>query len=175
MDPHRLPSVAVCRPGSDGAGSESGRIVVWVRGDQDVSTRGHLSAAIARAARLDDTDMVVDLGGVTFMDASTINSLVEAYEGLRARSRSLSLRAPSPLARRLLDICELGFLIDADPAPSRPPVASALDSWVAVPASDQRSSPAQTPVQRPAPEPALPATQRRAEPAGSVPQDRSPP
>ncbi|MDZ7674086.1 MAG: STAS domain-containing protein [Acidimicrobiales bacterium] len=111
--------------------------MVWVRGDHDPATRVHLSDTIALAARLDDVNVVVDLSGVTFMDASTIGAIVDAYNCLRGRSRLLSIRAPSARARRLLDVCDLGFLIDEHPAASQPPVAPALDSWVAVPASDR--------------------------------------
>ncbi|HSP01944.1 MAG TPA: STAS domain-containing protein [Acidimicrobiales bacterium] len=109
--------------------------MVSIRGEFDLATRAYLSDTIDRAARLDDGDVVVDLSGVTFMDASTIGAIVDAHNRLRARARSLSVRAPLPRARRLFDVCDLGFLIE-DP-PERPQAGAALKSWVAVPASDR--------------------------------------
>ncbi len=104
--------VTVYRRGSMDPSGDPFRTVVLVRGEHDIATRGYLSVAIAQAARLDDADIIVDLSGVRFMDAATIDALVEAHNQMRARSRSLSVRAPSRLARRLLDVCKLSFLIE---------------------------------------------------------------
>ena len=153
------------------------RTVVWVGGEHDLATRMHLMVTIARAARLDDADVVVDLSGVTFLDASTIGALVGARNRLRASSsRSLSVRAPSPPARRLLDVCELAHLIDERPARVEPSVAPALGSWVDVPASDRGPDSAQPPVTDDArsEEPARATTRRPVEPAGSLRLPRAP-
>ena len=166
MDPHEAASVSVCRHGSAAPGSDPVRTVVWVRGDHEYGSREQLSVAMAEAVQLDDAGIVVDLSGVTFMDASTISALVEAYRRMRSQSRWLTVRAPSGLARRLLRVCDLAFLIDEDPAPGRSPAAPALDSWVAVPAADRASDPAQPAVTEPEP-PLVPA--RAASPAGVEP------
>jgi anti-sigma B factor antagonist len=116
------------------------RLVVWVRGEQDISTAAALSATLAAAVARDRGDLVVDLGGVRFMDASTIGVLVGARRHLRLLSRSLTVRSPSALARRLFGLCGLADLIDPDPVE----VASvaALGTWVAVPAVDRVDRPA---------------------------------
>jgi anti-sigma B factor antagonist len=121
MSPNEPPSVSVSHRRSARPGVHPLGTLVWVRGDHDIATREHLSLTLAQAARVDDADIVADLSGVTFMDASTIGALVLARNGLRARSRALSLRAPSPRARRLLDLCGLERLIDEHLAPARPP------------------------------------------------------
>jgi anti-anti-sigma regulatory factor len=56
------------------------------------------------------------------MDAATNGVIVRARSGLRLRSRSLTLRSPSPSARRILDICGLTYLLDpgVDREPSPP-------------------------------------------------------
>ncbi|MCD9625135.1 STAS domain-containing protein [Rhabdothermincola salaria] len=150
--------------------------MVWLRGDHHLGTRTRLSAAIAEAARADDADLVVDLSGVTFMDASTIGALVVARHHLRARSRSLCVRAPSPLARRLLDACGLVALIDDDAEPAHPPAAPALGSWVDVPASERSGDPAPSASRgAPSPRPALVEVEHGADLAGSVPPHRGPP
>jgi anti-anti-sigma factor len=81
--------------------------VVWVRGEHDISTRDRVTVRLAKAAGRDAADIVVDLSGVTFMDASTIGALVASRNDLRVHSRSLTFRHPSQTAQRLLDLCGL--------------------------------------------------------------------
>lgn len=102
-------------------GTEAGRTVVWLRGEQDVTTVAALSQALARGIALDDADLVVDLSEVRFMDAATIGVIIRARNVLRLRSRSLALRSAWGLTRRVLDLCGLVDLIDlrsADPSPT---------------------------------------------------------
>lgn len=148
--------------------------VVWVRGDHDAATRGQLAMTFARAADLDGADVVVDLSGVAFMDASTIGALVVARNHLLAHSRSLCVRNPSPRARRVLELCELTQLIDEDAAPGQPTAATALSSWVEVPLRDRTAGTAPPSVdeQAPALEPArVPA--QHVEPARTIAQRRA--
>jgi len=167
--------VSVSLRGSEHPGSDPLRTVVWLSGDHDITTRDHLAATIARAARLDGVDMVIDLSGVTFMDASTIGVIVDAHNRLRARSHSLSVRSPPRVPRRLLDVCDLAFLIDEQPAPPQPRVAPALDSWVAVPATGRASEPAPGVTEEGlSRETTRTAEPRRGEPAESAPQSRTP-
>lgn len=168
MSANDAPSVSVSRGGSAQPDGDVEPTVIWVRGEHDVASRVHLQASIAHAARIDAADLVVDLSGVTYMGASTIGALVTARNRLRARSRSLSIRAPSPMARRLLDVCELGFLIDDDPIPAQPAGAPALGSWVAVPAAPSPD------VQSPSQQPARAAARRHVEPARSAQHARAP-
>lgn len=79
--------------------------VVWLRGEHDLSTVHALSDALSRAIADDDRDLVVDLGKVEFMGASTIGVLVRARQDLQARGRTLTLRDPSRVAARVLDVC----------------------------------------------------------------------
>ena len=167
MPTYESPSLSVSRCGHRRISGDALRTVVWVRGEHDIATRVNLSATIAQVAGLDDADIVVDLSGVTFMDASTIGALIGARNRLRASCRSLSVRAPSPRARQVLDLCGLARLIDEHPAPVQPPVAGALGSWVDVPASDGSAQP---PVanEAPSPEPARAPVGRGVEPAESI-------
>lgn len=133
MTPNESSSVSMSRRGQGRRGGDPLRTVVWVRGEHDVATRVHLAVALARTLRIDDADVVVDLSGVTFMDASTIGVLLVARSRLHDCSRSLSVRDPSPPARRVLDVCGLERLIDRVPAPTSSSEAAALGSWVDVP------------------------------------------
>lgn len=177
MPSNESPPVSVSRRGPRCLGGDPRRTVVWVGGEHDIATRARLSVAFDEAARLDDADIVVDLSEVTFMDASTIGALVVAGNRLRALSRSLSVRDPSPQARRLLNLCRLARLIDEPPAPTQLPVATALGSWVPVPARDRGRDSAQPPLARSAPsqESVHAVVRRVVEPARSIQRRRAPP
>lgn len=107
--------------------------VVWVRGTHDMATVPSLEEAMARAVTLDDSDVVVDLSGVEFMDASTIGAIVRTRNLLGRGSRGLVVRAPSPFARRVLECCGMADLVD--PGELDEGSAAALATWVAVPAT----------------------------------------
>lgn len=90
--------------------------VVWLRGEYDMATQVALSAELSKAIARDDADVILDLAEVEFMDASVISVIVAARQYLMGRSRTLGLRSPTPRARRLVDLCELGRLIvEPDP------------------------------------------------------------
>jgi len=112
-------------------------VVVCLRGEHDLSTVAELSATMARAMRLSDADLVVDLSRVEFMGASTIGVIVWARDLLGARDRSLAVRTPSSCARRVLELCDLSDLVDPrSGGGSMTGAAAALGTWVPVPAID---------------------------------------
>jgi anti-sigma B factor antagonist len=86
--------------------------VVWLRGEYDISTLTSLSQTIARAVALDEDHLVIDLSGVQFLDAATIGVIIQARNDLQLQCRSLTLRAPSRFARRVLELCGLTELLD---------------------------------------------------------------
>ena len=124
------------------SGSKS--TIVRVRGEHDIATKESLAIAIAGAAQRDESaDVIVDLRGVTFLDASTIGVLVASHNRLRVDARALRLRAPSPWARRLIELCDLGYLIESDitePATHATGAAAALSTWVEVTPSSSRGT-----------------------------------
>ena len=133
----------MARPESPGISSSSAepvastahypdRAVVLLHGEHDIATISGLSAVMARAIGDDDVDVVIDLADVRFMDASTIGVIVRATGFLRAESRTLTVRSPSPAAERLLHLCDLADLIDATTADALP-LDGALATWVEIP------------------------------------------
>jgi anti-sigma B factor antagonist len=94
---------------------EGTRVVVSLHGEQDMNTAARLAAVLAAADVEGDGDLVVDLRHVEFMDAKIAFVLVRRRDALRSRSRDLTLRAPSPSARRILQI--YGLLDLVEPAP----------------------------------------------------------
>lgn len=87
------------------------RNVVWLRGDHDLSTAPALWQTMTRTAQLDDADLVIDLSGVTFMDASTVGVLMRTRELLEGSPWVLEMRSPSPCARHVLGVCGLLFAL----------------------------------------------------------------
>jgi anti-anti-sigma factor len=118
-------------------GTAAGPIVVWLRGEHDLSTDEALCATLARAIALDSAGLVLDLSEVEFMAASTLGVIVRAREFLRQRSRSLTVRAPSASARRVMDACGLNDLLGPSPEMAVDMTGQALGSWVAVPAVER--------------------------------------
>lgn len=116
---------------------DADRTVVWLRGEHDICTVPALSQILARAIALDDGDLVVDLSGVQFMDAATVGVILRARDFLHLQSRSLALRSPSPFAARILDLCELGDLLESAPAHPTQRRTGALGVLVAVPTDDR--------------------------------------
>jgi anti-anti-sigma factor len=127
-------STASGSPPVQWAGTEEDPIVVWLRGEHDISTNGALCRALARAIALDDAALVLDLSEVEFMGASTLGVIVRARELLRLWSRSLTVRSPSACARRIIELCGLDDLLGPENADRK---GKALGSWVAVPAAER--------------------------------------
>ena len=98
--------------------SADGYALVRLEGEFDIASRYVLSDSLAGAMTLDDGDLVVDLSGVQFMGAETVDLLIRGRSFLRARSRDLIVRSPSPSARRILDLCGLAHTAASSAADS---------------------------------------------------------
>jgi anti-anti-sigma factor len=89
------------------------RTVVWLSGSYDMVTVSGLADTLAAAVTRDSDDVVVDLSGMTFIDAVTLEVLTRCNRILEAHDRSLVLRGPSRAARILLDVHGLVDLIES--------------------------------------------------------------
>lgn len=107
---------------------EGTRMVVALRGEQDLCTAPSVVEALTGAGAAGDGDVVVDLSGVLFMDTAIVTALVAGRENLWSQSRVLTLRAPSRIAHRILDLCNLIGLIE----PISVDAAGAIGSCVTV-------------------------------------------
>ena len=99
---------------------------VTVRGELDRSTRGLLVLACLEGG---SRPVVVDLAGVTFMDAAGFGGLVTARAVIAARGTSLAVRNATGAADHLLEVLEAsepargGYWpqrFDRMPSPERP-------------------------------------------------------
>jgi anti-anti-sigma factor len=81
--------------------------VVVIIGEVDLATAPRLEAVLF--AQLDEgkTDLVVDMIGVEFVDASGMRSLLHVAEQARTTGGRLLLQAPSPVVRRMIDLLNL--------------------------------------------------------------------
>lgn len=87
---------------------KDGCVAVYVDGDLDVATAPTLSAQLAELAEA--RSVVVDLGGVDFIDSHGLAPIVDARSAMRERSGELTIRSLSPAALRLVSI--MGFADD---------------------------------------------------------------
>jgi anti-anti-sigma factor len=124
-------------------------------GEHDISTDDALCATLASAIALDSAGLVLDLSGVEFIAASTVGVIVWARTFLRQRARSLTVRAPSARAWRVINACKLNDLLGPSPEIDGDVAPEALDSWVAVAAVEQGDGPASPSVRVPERVPAL--------------------
>jgi anti-anti-sigma factor len=104
----------------DAAAPRRGGVVMWLSGEHDQSTADALAETMTVAIGVAGAGLVVDLSGIAFMGAATLSVLLRAHEALQAEGRTLTLRSPSSCARRLLEVCNLEWLVSGRrPEPSR--------------------------------------------------------
>jgi anti-anti-sigma factor len=92
-----------------------GARVVSLHGEYDSAHADDLVALLAGAMEYDEVDLIVDLRDVTFLGASTLRVLVRIRSVLGQQGRSLALRSPSRVTRRMLEICGLSDLVEVSP------------------------------------------------------------
>lgn len=114
------PEVGLRRRGTRFVRRTESRTVVWLSGEYDLLTVDELWERLARAFALDDADVVLDLSGVQFMGAATIDVIVRAKDALDLRSRVLTLRSPSESAQRVVDLCGLADLVEGSSLDAQP-------------------------------------------------------
>ena len=91
-------------------------VVVQLWGEHDGSTVGLLAAVLASAVALDETNLMVDLSKVQFINAATVRVLTAAGDFLRSEHRTFALRSPSRCAQRILELCGASGLVETPPA-----------------------------------------------------------
>jgi len=79
--------------------------------------------------------IMVDLSEVELISASTLGVIVKGRALLREQSRSLRVRYPSAVVRRIIGICGLEDLLGPSRQKNEGGAGVALGSWVAVPSS----------------------------------------
>ncbi|MGW6732410.1 STAS domain-containing protein [Streptomyces sp. NPDC055013] len=89
--------------------------VVTARGEIDQTVQEVFSRALSEDDRVVPTRIVLDLGGVTFMDSSGINVLLTAHREASATHGWLRLACPRDAVLRVLQLVGVDTLIDCYP------------------------------------------------------------
>ena len=81
-----------------------GEVVLALVGEADLGTASILETALGAVAANGHRRVVLDLGGLGFIDASCLNILATAQRALEQQDTQFVVRAPSPSVVRLLGI-----------------------------------------------------------------------
>lgn len=87
------------------------RGAVALSGECDLATRDECMAALMSAVHA-VPDVVVDLGGLTFMDSSGVHALVTAHRAAVERGGRLSVVNAAGMVAHVLEITGVGALLD---------------------------------------------------------------
>ncbi len=100
----------------------SGRqVVVALRGEIDMLTAPTFASVLDSLFETGRRDIVVDVAELEFMDASGLRAIGPMSARLHASGGALTIRSPSPMVRKLLDITAMGDLIERGlPDPKSP-------------------------------------------------------
>ena len=82
-------------------------VVVTVNGEVDLATAPELEACVLRALEGAPSSVVLDLGGLTFIDSSGLRTLVSASRAAATHGATLALRNVPSHAQRVLDLTGL--------------------------------------------------------------------
>jgi anti-sigma B factor antagonist len=85
---------------------------IVLTGEFDLAGITHFEAAIAAVEAGDPPVIVVDLGGLQFMDSSGLRSLVTADDRARKAGRRLAIVPGPPQVRRVFEITQLEGRLD---------------------------------------------------------------
>ena len=115
--------------------TEGGATVVVVRGEIDLSTVPKLSDQLDELINEDRVDLIIDMGGVGFIDSTGLGALVGARKKALAKDGSVQLACVQQKILKVFRITQLTELF-----PVHDSVADALTS-----SSDRPSDPERTP------------------------------
>ncbi len=90
---------------------ENGTPVITIAGELDLSNTGQAKAAIDTALASQDQRLILELGGLEYMDSSGIALLAAAAR----QTREVELRDPSAIVRRLIELTGLDQILRMTP------------------------------------------------------------
>ena len=89
--------------------------VVAVRGEVDLHTAPKVQYAIERGSEGVEA-VILDVGGVAFMDSTALSTLMRARESLEQKGASLKLTTPSKAVERIFAVTGFGDYFDIYPS-----------------------------------------------------------
>lgn len=88
----------------------SGRAMVSLTGEADLSVRDELTGALLAAVTTSPV-VVVDLGGLTFLDSSGVHGLITAYHAAKREHRRLYVVNAGGVVAELLNLTGIAELL----------------------------------------------------------------
>jgi len=83
---------------------DDGAAVISIAGELDVSNSGWLYECLHDAIDAGISQIVVDVGDLTFMDSTGLAVIVGAYKRMKANGDTLTVRSPPPFVVRLFHV-----------------------------------------------------------------------
>jgi anti-sigma B factor antagonist len=93
----------------------SGRCTMVLSGELDVATAPLLRDRLAEVTDELETELVLDIGGLTFIDSTGLSLIVSAHKALKARGAALVVSSPTRMALRLFEISGLDAVLSIRP------------------------------------------------------------
>ncbi len=90
-------------------------LILTLRGEFDLKTAPEFVRTVDEMQSEEISRVVVDLGGVAFIDSSGLGALLGRYRELSSRGVSFSLAAPSHTVREVLGIAGVSRVMDVYP------------------------------------------------------------
>jgi anti-sigma B factor antagonist len=99
-----------------------GLVIITARGELDMVGKPLLCGQVDEALRAGDGELIIELSGVSFIDAQGLSALVVSRRHATELNRSLTLAGVPAVVRRLLQITRLesGFAMMAWPDTTSP-------------------------------------------------------
>jgi len=91
--------------------TEGAATVVALRGEADIATLPDVKEMLDRVIRAHDGPLIVELADTPFIDSGTVRALAQASRVLGERGRRMTIRSPSPMAVRVMELFGLCGLI----------------------------------------------------------------
>src|SRR5580698_11095143 len=82
-------------------------VTVTVTGEVDVSNTAWLHDTLQDAIDSGAAEVILDVGGLTFMDSTGLAVLQGAHERMQSDSRTFTIQRPAPRMMQLLKVSEL--------------------------------------------------------------------
>ena len=89
----------------------SGVVLLELAGEADILSADGLRARVGELANLLPAHVVFDLSGLTFMDSSGINALVQAVRSVEQGGGTAVVTEPTPDVRRVFEIIGLSQVV----------------------------------------------------------------
>ena len=97
--------------------TDAGGVLLSLSGDIDLTCRHSLRNRLIAMIDIDQVDhLLVDLGGVTFLDCSGIGALIAGRNAALAAGCRYEVRSPRGIVSTILRVCGVDVVLGIDPA-----------------------------------------------------------